>query len=481
MKTVSSLFFGALLSTSIQAAPWVAPDDIYLRADIQRLADKGIIDAPINHWPLMWADLAPSLLDVDYSLLTDDIQDSFARVMFNFHQAKNTKRSTKVSLQAATDNPKFTHFGSTFSEKGQLKIENEFITGSFAGKLQVNHILDSEDDKSFRLDGSYAAYKLGNWSLSAGYVPMWWGPGWDTALLMSTNARPIPGLTLSRVNSQAFDSPWLSWIGPWKLTTFMGQLEDTGRVIGKPLFWATKISIRPFNQLELSASRTTQWGGDGRGNNLSDFWEIIIPSESDNKVNNSTDVNDLGSIDLRWNSSLYQQPFGLYYEMAFEDYGISSLAPSKRSHLIGFDTDFTSSYGLVSLFAEYSDTYHTECACVYEHDIYRTGYTHRGKVIGSTYGKNAQSITLGMITQLKSNSQFQLGVSKIELNKDNESSAVTEYFEQYQDIWEARAKYRFIFMDARWDISALYRQTDVNFGDDIGDDAQISLSWEYKL
>lgn len=475
------LLIAFIWTFSVKAAPWINPDDIYLRADIQVLADKGIIKAPINHWPLMWADVAPDLIEMNQSQLTRDVQDSYARVMFHYRQAKSNKKSTKITAQVATDSPTFRHFGSTNSEKAQLNVENEYVGNVFAGKLQVNHLSDADDDKNFRLDGSYMAFKLENWSLSAGYTPMWWGPGWDSALLLSTNARPIPGITLSRVSADAFESQWLSWIGPWTFTTFMGQLEESGRTIGKPLFWASKISIKPFKQLELSASRSTQWGGNGRGSGFSDFWEIVIPSESDNKVNNSTDVNDLGSIDLRWNSDFFSQPFGLYYEMAFEDYGISTLAPSKRSHLFGVDSDINTHLGLFSVFAEFSDTYHQECACIYEHDIYRSGYTHRGKVIGSTYGKNAQSFTFGVMGQLKSDRQWQINIAKIELNKDNENLVTEDNIEQYQDIMEVRGKYRFILANSRWEISALLRKTDVNSGNEIDNDAQLSLSWEYKL
>ena len=42
------------------------------------------------------------------------------------------------------------------------------------------------------LDNSYITERVGNVAVYAGYVTHWWGPGWDTALSLSDNARPFP-------------------------------------------------------------------------------------------------------------------------------------------------------------------------------------------------------------------------------------------------------------------------------------------------
>ena len=42
------------MSASVTAEPWVKPDDYGLRADIQQLADAGVILAPVTTYPLMW-------------------------------------------------------------------------------------------------------------------------------------------------------------------------------------------------------------------------------------------------------------------------------------------------------------------------------------------------------------------------------------------------------------------------------------------
>lgn len=481
--TVIKKLFSALLFTFSAVAiadPWVNPNDIFLRNDIQQLADAGVITAPINHWPIMWNDIAPELVKLSYKTLNTELQNSYLRIMFEYKQAKAKNKPAYLSIYGANEASRFQHFHQSGKEKAELTISKNFIGESFAGRLQTTRTLDPQDDKDFRFDGSYLAYSAGNWNISAGYIPMWWGPGWDTSLILSNNARPIPGISINRQRSTPFETPWLSWLGHWSITTFMGQLEERGRAVKKPLFWATRLSIRPFSSFELGLSRTTQWGGTGRDNSISGFWDIIIPSESENKINNDTDVNDIGAIDWRWNSSLFDQTFGIYYELAFEDYGISRLTPSKRSHLIGFDTDFTGDFGVISLFAEATDTYHAECQCVYQHDIYESGYTHRDRIIGSTYGSNAHSLVVGLQGQTKNENQWQVTARKIELNKHNEYTIQTlEEDNQFQQHIELETSYRFVTGNSRWQLGALYRKIDYLQAED-DDETQVSLRWEYK-
>ncbi|MEL0611389.1 capsule assembly Wzi family protein, partial [Vibrio echinoideorum] len=61
----------------------------------------------------------------------------------------------------------------------------------WAFNVEATYAYDSQDDEDVRLDGSYIAAILCNWVVSAGYQQQWYGAGWDTALTMSTNARPL--------------------------------------------------------------------------------------------------------------------------------------------------------------------------------------------------------------------------------------------------------------------------------------------------
>lgn len=478
MKKYTLALLLAAVGLVADAAPWVEANDIHLRADIQQLADHNIIKAPINRWPISWIDIAADFDAVDLSELSPALAESYRRVLFHYKNAKFPVSYTSIQLKTSTEAPRFSHFGESGAERGGLLLEKGFVSNRFAGQLSLQAVQEASDDKRYRWDGSYLAYNLGNWSVTLGAVPMWWGPGWDSALLMSSNARPVPGISLSRHHAVAFASPYLSWLGPWSFTTFMGQLEERGRTVPNTRLWSSRLTLRPLPALEIGLSRSTMWAGDGRAKGLSAFWDIVTPSESDNEINNDQDVNDLGAVDFRWNTQLSGQPFGLYYEMGFEDYGISEKIPSKRSHLIGIDSDFHFDETLLSLYLEASDTYHETCQCIYEHDIYKTGYRHRDKVIGSTYGSNANSVTLGVLGQHYGQGSWQASIRWLELNKQNEDNS-TAKVKPYQEIWELDTRYRFIYWNSQWILGSTYRHTEIRSSSE--QDLEFSLSWKYLM
>lgn len=207
----------ALLSASTLAAPWVDASDIYLRADIQALADAGVITMPVNTFPLMWSGIGVDLNKAEPSLLTPEMAAAYARVNYYYRQAVENRGNTRLKAVGATDEARFQHFGSDYREQGELKASHEYMDNRFAFKVSATAAYDAQDDKDFRLDDSWMSLVLGNWVFTAGTVEQWWGPGFDTALHKSNNARPMPSLMLSRNNAAAFETPWLSWMGPWTL------------------------------------------------------------------------------------------------------------------------------------------------------------------------------------------------------------------------------------------------------------------------
>ena len=52
-----------------RAEPWIDTSNLALRTEIQYLADHGLIKAPVNTWPLMWAAIEGDLRAIDASQL----------------------------------------------------------------------------------------------------------------------------------------------------------------------------------------------------------------------------------------------------------------------------------------------------------------------------------------------------------------------------------------------------------------------------
>jgi hypothetical protein len=143
---------------------------------------------------------------------------------------------------------------------------------------------------------------LGNWMLTAGWQDRWWGPSRDGSLLLGTNARPTPGIMLQRIASAPFESRWLSWMGPWTLTTFMSLLDDE-RVVNDAYLFGVRGSFRPPGTgLEIGISRTAQWCGDDRPCDAETFIDLLLGNDNRGVNVDPEDEpgNQLGGFDVRW-------------------------------------------------------------------------------------------------------------------------------------------------------------------------------------
>jgi hypothetical protein len=270
----TSVVSGLLFCSTLAAAPWVDASDIYLRADIQALADAGVITVPVNTFPLMWSGIGGDLANVEPELLSPALVQAFARVNFYYHNAVENRGNTRVKISAATDPARFQHYGSDYREKGEVKGSYEYLGSRIAYKTTVTETYDPQDNKNFRLDDSYFAVIMGNWIATLGSVEQWWGAGFDSALHRSNNARPMQSLSLSRNNAAAFETPWLSWIGPWTFKTGF-SLTEAERAVPKTALWDMRLSAKPIKQVEVGLAWSTLFCGEGQECNLSSWWDAV--------------------------------------------------------------------------------------------------------------------------------------------------------------------------------------------------------------
>jgi len=114
----------------------------------------------------------------------------------------------------------------------------------------------------FRLLDTYAAANLAGWNLSFGKQSLWWAPNYGGALLFSNNAEPIYMARVSR--NEPFQLPWIfRRLGPMKWDVFFGKLSGN-QYPPRALIHGEKISFQPTRNLEVSFSRTGEFGGVGR-------------------------------------------------------------------------------------------------------------------------------------------------------------------------------------------------------------------------
>ena len=438
------------MSASVNAEPWVKPDDYGLRADIQQLADAGVILAPVTTYPLMWKSFISDVESMPLEQLSPSLQDALLRVKHRYKSENSSSHSLQLSAFAATDPIIATSFGATNTQETELSAAYAYLGDNFAAKVAINYRKDGKkclvdgkmtddivtneqaltDCNDTSLDDSYLAYRLGNWIFRAGAVEQFWGPGVDNSLIMSGNAKPLPALSVTREKSTAFDTPWLSWIGQWSFTAQMAKLEST-RVIPDALLWSTRVNFRPIQQLEIALSWSAQWAGDGQPSSAGDFIDLVTGggecvgnAEQCQKEGETRLGNQLAGIDIRWSDTLFNQPYAVYASTIGEDTS-GGIKPVDRAYLYGVQTTQRIYDQSVLINVEYIDT-GVSCSaestnenCYYEHSDYKSGYRYHGRTIGSTYDNDAQSVVLTLLGQLSNGNDWQVKLRSVDYNSDN--------------------------------------------------------------
>jgi len=497
---VKKSFFAALpllLSFSSSAEPWVDTSNIFLRASIQQLADAGYIKTPTTTYPLMWINIANDLTGIPLNSLDEKTQDSYAYVM---HQLKLAKRNEKtIEFNAALKDKRFTSFGDSFREKNNIGIRTSWMSDSFAVKLSTTYS-NSIDDK-IRYDGSYLATFVGNWVISVGMQDKWWGNGWDSNLSLTNNARPIPALSFTRKAAEPFVIPFTEYGVPWTVTSFMGVMDDN-RVIKDTLLWGFRLNFKPTQNLEIGITRLAQWGGEGRPQNGSTFWNVLIGKDNCGAGGLDCSLgqepgNQQAGYDIRYTASILNNPFSIYGQYYAEDGDNNSSFGflTEPVTLFGIDTHIAPFNKPSTLYVEVSDTY-ADCSdtngidignCFNEHHTYRTGMRYEQRTIGHLYDNDAKTLVVGLISQLQTNTHIEVKLRQLELNNDNSDAAINNPLignpltEIAEDILMISAKVQHSYKNWRFTLGGDYSQS--SFENNISDENDFNafLNVEYNL
>ncbi|MGG1354821.1 capsule assembly Wzi family protein [Psychrobacter pacificensis] len=374
-------------------------NDLRLKADIDWLNTQGVTQISTSTWPLTANEIERGLLGAQ---LTTSVQQQVVQSIqtrLNKDRESLVKATGELSIQ--TDRQQLPQ---SFDDD---KLAGQHLSGSvglseanWEFNLQANvkndELIDDDSDVSF--EGSYLAGMAANQWLVAGKIPTWWGPGTDGSLIRGDASRPVAGITMQRDEQNAPTSPYLSWVGPWQYQLFAGQLEDYDAVPDAKLFGA-RLTASPLPWLEVGASRTFMWGGEGRPESFSSFGDAILGTK-DNGDNGATigedPANQLGGFDARMNlAPLVNIPATVYAQYVGEDE--AGGLPAKNMYLAGADYA-SEAYGMpYQLYTEYADTRTSgEVRGVsYDHSTYTDGYYQQGYPLGYALGGDAESVAVG--------------------------------------------------------------------------------------
>lgn len=422
-KTLRSLVATVFLLTAAvtHAEPWLDTRNTPLRVDIELLSSASIITVPINTWPLMWAGILNNLESYDQPL-PPQLQNSFGRVLTAGRQAtREDSANLTAKLSLATGSQFLRHYGDDTRDQGAISLSRTGLTDHFAYNLEVTRVHDAWDGDQTVYDNSYFGFVLGNWIGLVGNIEKWWGPGWNSSLILTNNARPAPGFTLQRNYSDPFELPVLKWLGPWTTSIFIAQLDDE-RVIDNAKLVGMTLGFRPVPSLEINFRRTAQWGGEGRPQGFKNFVKLVTGisdncGEADCKQDEPG--NQLGAIDLSWDipwveGTLFAQTLG-------EDE--SGALPSRSSRQYGFKKGLSNRFFTGQLFIEHDNTstvtFRNSFNILYNHSIYRTGYRYQGRVIGATWDNDTKVTSIGLLGSLNNGDAVEARYTVGDMNIDS--------------------------------------------------------------
>ena len=389
-KSLSMAVFACF--SSITLAQGLVLNDENLRTDLNWLNQQGVIQISTSTWPLSGDEIQRALAQAKVS---NNTQQKVVNSVI--HALKADNGPAKVGLYAGTD---LTTIPQTFgdNQKSQYQVAAEFNAGgeNWDAKLRINGEKDPLIDHGHdaNVEGSYLAGKLWNQWLIAGQVPTYWGPGHDGSLIRGDASRPVYGITAQRAVQNAFETKWLSWIGPWQYQAFAGQLDDYKAIPGAKLL-SLRLTVQPLSYLELGGSRILQWGGEGRPESLDSLWNAIKGNDNFDSANDDKS-NQIAGLDFRLNMQpLLQIPVGIYGQYVGEDE--AGFLPAKKMYLAG--TDFSSTYKNMpyQFYAEWADTRTNGQVdgVSYNHYVYTDGYYQHGFPLGHAIGGDGQMYSVG--------------------------------------------------------------------------------------
>jgi hypothetical protein len=361
------------------ASPWAEVGDNQLRADIELLQARGLVDDITTQWPLPWPSLLADLSGADMSTQPASVRAAVARVLARAEAGTAPGISAWESLDATNKTSVVYGFDGMGRGQGQAQLSLEGTSGPFSGRVSLGAITQNYRGNNVKVmpEGSYGSVRLGDALIYMGYLDHWWGPGQISALSVSNNARPMPQVGIERAQTRASSWPVLRWLGPWQFEFLLGYF-DGPRLQPDTYYNAARLAIHPFSGFEIAVARTEEFCGQGHPcSPIKDYFHF---SNNPNSVNNT---NDQANWDFKYAHTLAGIPFQIYLQLMNEDY--SWFNHSGTSHLFGASIFVPTPENPIKLTAEFTDSISTHHPFSFGDNIYGFSYTNGTFIDGMRY------------------------------------------------------------------------------------------------
>ena len=442
----------SLVATTTAAGDWTDAGDEGLRMAVEQLVDERAIDIPVLSWPIADAELRRTL---DAAEERGRLNPAQAAAVARVRRALDPPRREWF---AAAGNPTdLRGFYDAPRESGEVGATLRW-TGNprYSGQLRLIATIDAQDGQSLRPDGSYLTARTGNWLWSAGWQDRWWGGGYEGSLQFSSNARPVFAMSFDRETSSPFETPWLRWLGPWTMGTFIGALEGKRSDSNNALLWGFRAAARPLPGFEFSITRNAQFCGDKPPCSLKAFWNVVSGNDNagENVAASDEPGNQLATYEGRWGGHIGRLPLALYYQNTGETIDNKIPRPLRSLTLATISTwgDTTSGSRWrahlefsTTTCADFDDAQAADCA--YENGIFTAGYRYRGRVLGHSTDSDSRQWALGMTISDVRDTVWTATIRRAEINRVGRTPSSTHTLAAGPQTWwvgEARHSRRLI-------------------------------------
>jgi len=444
-------------------------NDLRLKADIDWLNTQGVTQISTSTWPLTANEIKRGLEKARAA--TPSQQQILQSVQTRLNQDRDSlvKATTKIALQ--TDrHPLPQRFSDDQLAGQQISSAIGLSEANWEFNLQATLKNDEriDDDSDVSFEGSYIAGMAANQWLVAGKIPAWWGPGHDGSLIRGDASLPVTGVTMQRDTQTAPNYKYLNLIGPWQYQLFAGQLDDYEAIPEAKLFGA-RLSAQPLPWLEVGASRSFMWGGEGRPESLSSFGDALLGTRDNGGREGGDPANQLGGFDAKVQlAPLLNVPASVYGQYVGEDE--AGGLPAKNMYLAGADYA-SSAYGKpYQLYTEYTDTRTSgEVRGIsYDHSIYTDGYYQQGYPLGYALGGDAESVAVGGRLWLDGRNFIHAKLQHAKVNQadeaDNQAFPTTDKLTAVDVSWEHQLQPLTKVTTRVWAVDSDKRSSDIGAG-----------------
>jgi hypothetical protein len=244
-------------------------------------------------------------------------------------------------------------------------------------------------------------------TLEAGRFAVWYGPGRHGALLFTTNAEPLIGVRIRNPRPIAFPKA-VGFLGEFQYDFFMARI-DTGGPFPDSLVSGMRLALRPNRYLEIGASRAMHFGGEGRDESFSTFWDILTGQRE--SAGGTPIGNSLASIDAKVHLPFRIQPVVLYGEYGGEDQSQPGIF-TRHAWLGGVFLPSIGPFRKADLRVEYGTTLTDKPGVWYQHTQYPHQYN--GQVLGHHMSTDARDLFLEARLFLVPSSYLELNYDQTE-------------------------------------------------------------------